>query len=303
MQILFSRLLDLKEQGMCALQVEPLHEEFGATVRGIDLKQPLSESDLAEVRKLIDDYSFVYFPDQFADDDQQLAVTRALGEPEPNHVTMGETGRIEFFGTIGNVLADGSTRGNDDRRTRSQTANNMWHSDSSFRRVPSYVSLMSAHIVPEEGGETIFASARSAYDRLSDAEKAELEPLRVVHHYRFSRTKAGDDVLLKSHDESLPPVEQKMVRVNPGNGRKNYYVGSHAKIVVGWEYEKSRELIDELLEKMTGPEHEYSHRWKAGDFVIWDNRCLLHRGAGYDADKYRRYMRQTRVTGVSTLEE
>ena len=99
-------------------------------------------------------------------------------------------------------------------------------------------------------------------------------------------------------------IENRLVRTNPGNGKKNYYVGSHARSIIGWSGIDSRKLIDDLLERATRPQDVYAHQWKVGDTVIWDNRCLLHRGAGYDADKWRRYMRQTRVTGVApTLEE
>ena len=103
---------------------------------------------------------------------------------------------------------------------------------------------------------------------------------------------------------SLPPVPQKLVRSNPGNGARNYYLGSHAKTIRGWNDKDARALLDDLQDRATRPEHRYSHAWQPGDLVIWDNRCLLHRGSGYDADKYRRHMRQTRVRGVApTLEE
>ena len=111
----------------------------------------------------------------------------------------------------------------------------MWHSDSSFREVPTFVSILAAYEVPDEGGETEFASARSAYERLADAEKDQLEDLVVIHDYVFSRTKVAPDAVSPSHAASLPPVQQKLVRTNPRNGRKNYFVGSHAKTVVGWD--------------------------------------------------------------------
>ena len=285
------------------MNVEPLHPEFGARITGIDLKGALTPDVSEALHAAIDEYSLLVFPGQFLDDDGQLRVTRALGEPEPEHVTLGNTGRVVYFGTIGNVDPDGNKRGNADRKVFFQTGNNMWHSDSSFREVPSYVSIMSVHEVPDEGGETLFISQRAAYDRLPDERKAEIDPLIAVHDYVFSRTKVHPEAVSPSHAASLPPVRQKVVRTNPRTGRKNFYVGSHAKIIDGWEEAPSRDLIDGLLEEAIGEEHIYSHRWQPGELVVWDNRCLLHRGAGYDADKYRRYMRQTRVTGVNTLLE
>ena len=284
--------------------IEPLHAEFGARLTGVDLRPPLADGVVEEIRQAIDDYSFLWFPAQPFDDDLQLEFTRALGEPEENHVSLGREGRIEYFGTIGNVRGDGTARGNADKHTRFLTGNYMWHSDSSFRETPSFVSIMCAYETPSEGGETLFVSGRAAYQRLPDALRATIDPLIVVHDYVFSRSKVGPDAVSPSHAASLPPVRQKLVRANPRTGAKNYYIGSHAKQVEGWDEAASRALLDDLLDRATGPEHIYTHRWRPGDLVIWDNRCLLHRGAGYDADRHRRYMRQTRVRGAgSTLDE
>ena len=152
------------------------------------------------------------------------------------------------------------------------------------------------------GGATEFVSQRAAYERLDTAKQAEIDDLHVLHDYVFSRTKVApvDD----NHAASLPPVEQKLVRTNPGNGRRNYYVGSHARSIIGWSGIDSRRLIDELNEFATAPAHRWCSLWQPGDTVIWDNRCVLHRGTGYDADRHRRYMRQTRVRGAGpTLAE
>jgi len=217
---------------------------------------------------------------------------------------LGQTGKVDYFGTIGNVGPDGERRGNADKRVVFQTGNNMWHTDSSFREVPSKVSIMSVHEVPGEGGETLFVSARAAYGRLSEDHQAEIEPLVAIHDYVFSRSKVSPDAVTPSHAASLPPVRQKLVRRNPSTGEAAYYVGSHAREIEGWGFDRSRPLLDGLLEEAIGDAHILSHRWQPGELVIWDNRCLLHRGAGYDADRYRRMMRQTRVAGAgNTLQE
>ena len=103
--------------------VEPLHPDFGARVTGIDLREPISADSVADIQRAIDEYSFLCFPEQALDDDLQLAFTRLLGEPEPNHVKLGQDGVVEYFGTIGNVQADGSTLGNSHQKTRFQTGN------------------------------------------------------------------------------------------------------------------------------------------------------------------------------------
>ena len=289
---------------MVSPNFEPLHSDFGARVTGLDLGDGLSASAVSEIERAIDDFSFLWFPEQSVSDDMQLAFTKLLGEPEPSHVKLGQEGVIEYFITIGNVQDDGSVFGNDHPKTRFSTGNNMWHSDSSFREVPTYVSIMCAYEVPDEGGMTQFVSQRAAYNRLTEKTQVDIDPLIAIHDYVFSRSKVGDGAVTPSHANSLPPVRQKLVRKNPATGERNFYVGSHAREIEGWGFAESRDLLDDLLARTTEREHIYEHTWSPGDLVIWDNRCLLHRGSGYDADKYRRRMRQTRVQGAgSTLQE
>ncbi|MFK7943379.1 MAG: TauD/TfdA dioxygenase family protein [Paracoccaceae bacterium] len=283
--------------------VEPLHEAFGARITEIDLSAPLEEEVMEGIREVIDLHSFVHFPDQPFDDDRQLAFTRRLGEPEPDHVAAGE-GRVNYFGTIGNVQPDGTALGNDHKKTVFSTGNNMWHSDASFKEVPAFVSVMAAYETPDEGGETLFASGRAAFGRLDRAEQARLEPLVAIHDYVYSRSKVAPDAVSPGLASVLPPVPQKLVRKNPRTGAKNLFLGSHAREIEGMGFDESRTLLDRLTDDTVAPEHVYAHRWQPNDFVIWDNRCLVHRGAGYDADRYRRYMRQTRVRGrCSSMDE
>ena len=289
---------------MTDLKFKPLHNDFGARVTGLDASKPMSSRILTKVQSAIDEYSFLCFPNQNMDDDRHLAFTKQLGEPEENHVALGESGTVTYFGTIGNVQQDGSKLGNDHKKTKFLTGNYMWHTDSSFRPVPAKLSIMCAYEVPVKGGATEFVSLRSAYRRLEEGAQERIKPLVAIHDYVYSRSKVGADAVSPSLAASLPPVPQKLVRANPANGRKNYYLGAHAKTIEGWNEGEARILLDDLQEFATKPKHTYSHAWQPGEVVIWDNRCLLHRGAGYNADKYRRYMRTTRIRGdCPTLEE
>jgi alpha-ketoglutarate-dependent 2,4-dichlorophenoxyacetate dioxygenase len=286
------------------MTVTPLHEDFGARVEGLTLSMPFRPGLAELLQELMDEHSLLVIPDQACSDELQLAITRLLGEPEPNHVILGREGRVEYFGNIGNVTDAGKQLGNAHPQMVFLSGNNMWHSDSSFRPVPSRFSLMCVYEVPDEGGETVFVSARAAHARLPADYQEKIQPLIAIHDYVFSRSKVGSDAVTPSHAASLPPVEQRLVRRNPSNGRANFYVGSHAREIVGMDLTEGRALLDDLLERATAPAHTYRHRWKPGQLVIWDNRCLLHRGTGFDADRFRRRMRQTRVAGDgSTLEE
>ncbi len=284
------------------MEIESVHPDFGARVREVDLTGPLPADVVDALHEAIDEHSVLLFPQQDMTDEAQLRLTRALGEIEENHVAFGRTGEIVEIGTVGNVIDANTKRDEADPHTTAMKGNNLWHSDSSFRRIPTYVSILHAYEVPDEGGGTEFVSQRAAYDRLTSEKRAEIDDLHVLHDYVFSRSKAApvDD----NHAASLPPIEQKLVRTNPRNGHQNYYVGSHARSIIGWNGIDSRRLIDELNELATQPQHRWTQQWQPGDTVIWDNRCVLHRGTGYDADRYRRNMRQSRVRGAGpTLEE
>ena len=287
---------------MTVMAMDPLHDDFGAHVTGLDLGIKLSFDEISSIRESIDRLSLLVFSNQNLNDESHLKFTRALGDPEPNHVSLGRDGVINYFGTIGNVQPDGTVLGNEHKQTKFLAGNNMWHSDSSFRKVPSFVSIMYAYEVPDVGGQTQFVSCRAAYNRLTDNIKEAIDPLEVIHDYVFSRSKVAE--VDPNHAASLPPINQRLVRKNSSTGDKNYYIGSHAKAIAGWPELESRQLLSNLLDNATGEGYIYTHHWKPRDLVIWDNRCMLHRGTGYDANKYRRLMRQTRVAGVCpTLEE
>ena len=124
---------------MAQLVIEPLHERFGARVLGVDVTAELGGDTIDALRAAIDEHSVLCLPDQPMTDEAQLAFTRLLGEPEENHVQFGRTGERVYLGTIGNVLDAATARDNDDPNTRFQRANELWHSDSSLREIPSYM--------------------------------------------------------------------------------------------------------------------------------------------------------------------
>ena len=115
------------------MEQTPLHDELGVRITGVDFQAPLTDETVTQIRAAIDAYSFVWFPDQSFDDDRQLALTQALGNPEPSHVALDANTAVEYFGTIGNVQPDGTVIGNNHKTTIFKTGNNMWHSDASFK--------------------------------------------------------------------------------------------------------------------------------------------------------------------------
>jgi len=277
------------------LDLEPLHAEFGARIGGMDLSRPLDDAVFAGIDLALNRYSLLLFERQNMDDDSHLEFSRRFGPLEEEHVSYYSRGEITYIGLVGNVDAEGrrdSTRG-----INSARGNEMWHSDSSFREIPAKYSILCAYQVPDEGGETEFASARSGYARLDDATRAQVDGRIGIHDYIYSRTKVSEDAVNLGQRTYMHPVRQRLVRQNPVTGDKNLFVGSHVKQIEGMPEQKAKPLIKNLIDEVTRAESVYRHRWRVGDVVVWDNRCLLHRGSGYDENRYLRRMHQTRVRG------
>ena len=184
-----------------------------------------------------------------------------------------------------------------DRRMLYHSGNQLWHTDSSFKPVPAHSSALSGREVPPVGGETEFASMRHAWAGLPDHVKARLEGKVAVHSIIYSRNLIAKDLFDPAQAAALPAVRHALVRANPVNGRKTFYIGSHAWFIEGLPFAESRRLLDELLALTTAPERVYRHVWKQWDLVMWDNRCVLHRGRPWDSARYPRIMRRTTVAG------
>jgi alpha-ketoglutarate-dependent 2,4-dichlorophenoxyacetate dioxygenase len=277
------------------MNIDPIHPEFGAHVSGVDLSKPLEDAAFDRIDEAINRYSILLFEDQHLNDAAHLEFTRRFGQLEEEHVSYYSRGEVTYIGRVGNIDEAGNKVSA--RQIKASTGNEMWHSDSSFREIPAMYSLLCAYEVPDEAGETEFASARAAYTRLDQATRQQIQDLVGIHDYIFSRTKVGEDAVTQNQRIFMHPVRQRLVRQNPVTGEKNVYVGSHVRAIEGMPDAEARSLIERLISEVTRPESVYRHRWQVGDFMIWDNRCVLHRGCGYDAEKYRRRMHQTRVRG------
>jgi alpha-ketoglutarate-dependent 2,4-dichlorophenoxyacetate dioxygenase len=282
-----------------ALSIVPLHPCLGARIDGLDLTQPLSDSTFRRIAEAFDEFSVLVFHDQRLTDAQQKAFSERWGPLEDTIVSPGQEARYDpKLVDLSNTDPDhGGLMDWRDRRMLYQSGNQLWHTDSSFKPVPAMASLLSGREVPPEGGETEFVSMRHAYATLPEAVRQRLAGRVVVHSILYSRSTIAPGLIDPEDERGLPPVRQALVRANPANGRKSLYIGSHAWYIEGLPYDESRRLLDELLAHTTRPECVFQHRWRPWDLVMWDNRCVLHRGRTWDSTRYRRVMRRTTVAG------
>ena len=285
------------------MDIVPLGPGFAAELRGVTLADVTADdAAYAAVRAAFEEHSVLVFRGQEVTDDGQLAFSRRFGPPEVTKV--GSLGTGTHFITLTTVGADGKIVPPDHRYALRNKANQLWHTDSSFKDTPALTSILSARIVPDHGGETEYVSTRLAFERLDPAMQKKIANLFAWHDYAYSRGQIAPDLASPEERAALPPNCWRMVWKNPVNGRSAIYLASHAREVEGMDYAAGRALIDELTAAATAPGASYEHKWRNGDVVMWDNRATMHRGRPWPAHEARLMVRTTiSATAADGLEQ
>jgi alpha-ketoglutarate-dependent taurine dioxygenase len=275
-----------------AATVRQIGPTFGAEVGGMPINGDVSPESLSQFVSLLHRYRVLVVPQASVKPPDLVAFSRRFG-PLEIHSRFDNTlpEHREVF-CVGNVGQASFSRGVE-----------QWHADSSYRAVPSDASLFYGEIVPPEGADTMFADATGAYRSLDAGLKQRIEGLFAVHSLetlrlwgqRHNPDRKQD---IDSPPERFPPVRQPLVREHPATGAKSLYVCpaviSH---IEGIDEAESAALIETLIEHVTQPRYVYTHRWRKGDLVMWDNRAVLHTASLFDHTRYQRLMYRTTVAG------
>jgi alpha-ketoglutarate-dependent 2,4-dichlorophenoxyacetate dioxygenase len=274
------------------MDIVPLGKGFGAELRGVPLAA-VAADDAAykDVRTAFEEYSVLLFRGQDVTDETQLAYSRRFGPLEVTKVGSEGTGTnlviLKTLDDNGNVVPE------DHRLALRNKANQLWHTDSPFKRLPALASVLSSRIIPGGGGETEFVSTRLAFERLDSALRTRLENSFAWHDYAYSRGKIAPGLASPEERAALPPQCWRLVWQNPVNGRGALYIASHAYAVEGMDDAASKKLLGELMDAATAPGLSYVHTWRKGDVIMWDNRATMHRGRPWPANEPRYMVRTT----------
>jgi alpha-ketoglutarate-dependent 2,4-dichlorophenoxyacetate dioxygenase len=285
-----------------AITIVPVTPSFAAEIGDVDLSRPLEADDVQALKDAFSKYAVLAFPDQRLSQDQHLDFAKHFG---PLETTIGvyrtdQPLRVrKEFADVSNITHDDKLWGKEDRHRMFQMANRIWHTDSSFKRLPAYASLLYARSIPPVGGHTEFADERAAYDALPEATKRRLDGLVAEHSIFNSRARLGFSNFNDEERRSLPPVPQVLVRTIPQHGRKSLYLASHAGRILGMNEQEGRALVDELIAHATQRQFVYTHRWRVNDLVMWDNRCTMHRGTDFDDLRWKRDVQRATVSDVA----
>jgi alpha-ketoglutarate-dependent 2,4-dichlorophenoxyacetate dioxygenase len=274
------------------MEIVPLGPGFAAEVRGVTLADVAANDDIyRETRAAFEEHSVLVFRGQDVSDERQIAFSRRFGPLEVTKV--GSRGAGTNLVILSTIDENGKVVPADHRFALSNRANQLWHTDSTFKRVPALASVLSARIIPERGGQTEYASTRLAWARLAPATQQRLANSFAWHDYAHSRGKIAADLASAAERAALPPQCWRMAWKNPANGRSALYIASHAYGIENMEQGAAQKLLAELIDAATAPGLSYEHTWRAGDVVMWDNRATLHRGRPWPAHEARFMVRTT----------
>lgn len=286
------------------MDIIPTGKALGAEISGIDIRQPLSAADRDVIRAAWLDHLVVIFREQPMTEDQHLAFTRNFGELETSagHLVARQFGtkgavlepmkRRPEIAVVSNIVENGRALGS------LGSGEAVWHTDSSYVDVPTAGSFLHAREIPPSGGATYFLNMYAAFDSLSDDLRMAVEDKRIQHPatHRSDGTpypgfETVDDIT------AVPGARHPVIRTHPESGRLALYLGRRPNAwVVGMDVAASDDLLDALWDHVTQDRFVYRHDWRAGDLVVWDNRCVMHRRDPFDPNA-RRMMHRTQTRG------
>ncbi len=279
-----------------APDIRPCDATLGAVVSEIALGE-LTEPQWQAVEAAFHEFAVLIFPDQHLTDAQQIEFGARFGRIEQ---LVADRNIVP----ISNRREDGSLLADEAHGMQVMMGNEGWHTDSSYMPLAAKASVLSAHVVPESGGETEWADMRAAFDALDAGTQQQLQDLAAYHSLYYSQGQIGHVVKPGAgygfHTQDTP--RRPLVKRHPVTNCPSLYVGRHAYGVGSKDGSEmldeiaSAQLLDDLVSFACQPPRLIQHTWTPGDIVVWDNRCVLHRARPYD-HREARVMKHTRIAG------
>ena len=266
------------------LDVRPLSPTIGAEIRGFDCSADLGDDVVAAIRDLWLERLVVFFPDQTLDDERQIAFAGRFGEPTESHPVEPQ------------VLERKEVHSIESGKDRTD----FWHTDITFMNRPAMASMLRSVVVPEAGGDTMWADTRAAYEALADPLQRLCDELSAYHYepyYAQMVAEGHGNVWEGKKLEQLLPALHPVVRVHPETGRKNLFVNPKFTFRMKDMPENQGDgLLRLLYDHMTNPAFVVRYHWKAGTLAFWDNRATMHFGI-FDYEGERRVMHRVTLRG------
>lgn len=274
---------------MSNLNASPLHPKFGKVVEDVDLREVTTTHLYPEIRQLFEEHSALLFPAQSISDADHTRLAQMFG-PLENREEMAQGRAVKFKVSPVSNETDGGVSDAEALHTLNLQANMLWHTDSTFLPVPALVNLLTAKVVPQDGGQTELASTRVGWAEMPRALREPLENAVMWHRLSHSRSQISAELGNMPEMRQWPDRPWRAVWPNPVTGDDSLYIASHAFAIEGMGLEEGQKLISEAISFCTQPEYVYSHNWTVGDVLIWDERSMLHRGQPWPYEQPRTLM-------------
>ncbi len=279
------------------LKIQTLHPALGAEVVGLDLAESMDDETFQAIRDAWMKHLVLAFPNQTLSEEQQITFSQRFGALEEHHQDIIKSRSSPQIFRVSNVNDEGNMMPSDHPSVAQISLAQRWHTDSSYRAVPSMGSILHGIEVTKVGGETCFSNMYMVYDALNPATKRRITGCRARHDFGHLTKLAPVKPLTESERQAMPPVWQPMVRKHPWTGRPSLFISPiYNDAIEGMNDDEAAELLTELTEFAGREEFVYRHRWTQGDVVMWDNRCTMHRVTPYDLN-LRRVMHRNTVVG------
>ncbi len=282
------------------LEVTRRHPLIGTEVRGLDLATPMDDATFGELHALWMEHLLLVFPDQPLTDEQHIAFGRRFGELEIHPSLAHRSSRNQEIYRVSNVDEAGNIIPSQETAWQYINLSWLWHTDSSFREVPSMGSILHGIETTTEGGNTFFANMYAAYDDLSADMQARIEGRWVIHDHDFiiKQSKELSARQNKGQYDAMPPVLHPLVQLHPVTRRRCLFLSPHTMVnIQGMPETEGRKLLDDLTAHATQPEYVYKHIWAKDDIIMWDNRCTMHSVEPFDNASTRRIMHRVTLVG------
>ena len=273
-------------------EVRPFSGAVGAEIIGLDLAKPVSAEDFTRIHRAHLDHHVLVFRGQRISPDQQIAFSRRFGQLQIHVLKQFLLAGHPEILIVSNIIENGQNIGLGD-------AGKFWHSDLSYKELPSLGSMLHAQELPSEGGDTLFADMHKAWDAVPDALRKVVEGRSAAHSYtaRYAETKFEGNWRPTLTAEQLAQVQEvihPVVRTHPENGRKALFVSEgFTTRIVGLPDDESRDVLQQLYALSVLEQNIYRHQWQPDDLVFWDNRSLIHLATGCPAHLRRKLYRTT----------
>jgi len=290
-------MTELAEPAELQFTSRKLHPSFGLEINDLDVSQALDAATIAALRKLSARYKLLVLKGQSLSAAELNAFASRFGDTNqvPARVPKEEEERHERKHNVARLGTPGKPGDPGQAPVGYAALPRFWHSDSSWRPIPTWLTFLAAVELPDAGGDTCFADMAAAYEALSDERKAFLEGKSMIHSWDTLRRYETTAVPLG--DDAPPPATHPVVCTV--EGRKCLFLGGHTSYYVGnMPFDDGRALFDELIAHATSPEFVYQHEWTHGDLLVWDNRAVMHRRLPYDWSQ-RRVMYRAEVCGTA----